>query len=100
MHNIYINILAILYIDINISFSYNFDMGKKNYLSEGGAAMAAVSKAQQKAVNKYVREKYDRILITMPKGQKEVIQAAAEAAGLSVNAFINLCIQEHMEKTD
>lgn len=35
----------------------------------------AVSKAQQKAVNKHVLEEYDRINVTMPKGKKETIQA-------------------------
>lgn len=54
----------------------------------------AVSKAQQKAVNKYVKEKYDRILLTMPKGRKEQIQAAAEAKGESVNGFINRLISD------
>ncbi len=54
----------------------------------------AVSKAQQKAVNKYVKEKYDRILLTMPKGRKEQIQAAAEARGESVNGFINRLISD------
>lgn len=58
----------------------------------------AISKAQQKAVNKYVREKYDRILITMPKGRKEIIQAASEAAGQSVNAFINEAIDDRLNK--
>lgn len=55
-----------------------------------------VSKAQQKAVDKYVRENYDRVLITMPKGQKEAIQAQAQALGLSVNAFIKSAIEDKM----
>ena len=38
-----------------------------------------VSKAQQKAVNKYMSENYDRINLTVPKGQKEIIKAHAEA---------------------
>lgn len=57
----------------------------------------AVSKAQQKAVNKYVREKYDRINITMPKGRKEQIQTAAEARGESVNGFINRLISDALD---
>lgn len=57
----------------------------------------AVSKAQQKAVNKYVKEKYDRINITMPKGRKEQIQAAAEARGESVNGFINRLISDALD---
>lgn len=59
----------------------------------------AVSKAQQKAVNKYVREKYDKLLLTMPKGRKDIIKARAESKGESVNAFINRAIDETMEGT-
>lgn len=55
-----------------------------------------VSKAQQKAVNKYMAANYDRINLTVPKGQKEVIQAHAEANGESVNGFINRAIGEAM----
>lgn len=58
------------------------------------------SKAQQRAVNKYVKDKYDRILLTMPKGQKEIIQAHAEAQGESVNGFINRAIDEASEWDD
>ena len=55
-----------------------------------------VSKAQQKAVNKYMAANYDRINLTVPKGQKEVIQAHAEANSESVNSFINRAIGEAM----
>ena len=57
-----------------------------------------VSKAQQRAVNKYVKANYDRINVTMPKGRKEYIQSHAEARGESVNAFINRAIDEAMER--
>ena len=56
----------------------------------------AVSKAQQKAVNKYMAANYDRINLTVPKGRKEIIQAHAEANGESVNGFINRAIGEAM----
>ena len=58
----------------------------------------AVSKAQQKAVNKYVRDNYDRVNVNMPKGQKENVKAHAEARGESVNAFINRAVLETMER--
>ena len=58
----------------------------------------AVSKAQQKAVNKYMSANYDRINLTMPKGQKDTIKAHAEARGESVNAFVNRAIDETMER--
>ena len=58
------------------------------------------SKAQQKAVNKYVRENYDRVNVNMPKGKKEVAKAHAAAQGESLNAFINRAINETMERDD
>lgn len=58
----------------------------------------AVSKAQQASVNKYVKANYDRINVTMPKGQKETIQSAAAAVGESVNSYINGAIIQRMER--
>lgn len=57
-----------------------------------------VSKAQQKAVRKYVKANYDRLDLTMPKGQKDAIKAHAAGQGESVNAFINRAIVEAMER--
>lgn len=51
-----------------------------------------VSKAQQKAVSKYMKENYDELKARIPKGQKEIIKAHAEAQGESLNAFINRAI--------
>ena len=56
------------------------------------------SKAQQRAVNKYVANNYDRVLVTMPKGEKGRIKAHAESRGESVNGFINRAIVETMER--
>ena len=47
-----------------------------------------VSKAQQKAVNKYMAEKYDRINLVVPKGRREELRAQAEAAGKSLNSYL------------
>lgn len=58
----------------------------------------AVTKAQQKAVNKYMAENYDRVNLTMPKGRKDKIKAHAERRGESLNAFINRAIDETMER--
>ena len=58
----------------------------------------AVTDAQKKAVQKYVKDKYDRVVLTMPKGKKEWIKARADSMGLSVNAFINLAIDTMMEQ--
>lgn len=56
------------------------------------------SKAQQRAQNKWIANTYDRINLTVPKGNKDVIKAHAEARGESVNAFINRAIDETMER--
>ena len=57
-----------------------------------------VSKAQQKAVHKYVRENYDRVEVTLPKGKKAEVKAHAETQGESLNGFINRAIDETMER--
>lgn len=56
------------------------------------------SKAQQRAVSKYMKENYDEIKVRVDKGQKEVIKAHAEAHSESVNGFINRAIDETMER--
>ena len=57
-----------------------------------------VSKAQQKAVNKYMAANYDRINLTIPKGQRDIIKAHADSLGESINAFIGRAITETMER--
>lgn len=55
-----------------------------------------ISKAQQKSVNKYVKENYDRINVTFSKGQREIIRAYAKANSRSVNGFINAAVEAAM----
>ena len=57
-----------------------------------------VSKAQQKAVSKYMKENYDVYQIRMPKGRKDEIKAHAEAQGESVNGFINRAIDNQISQ--
>lgn len=56
------------------------------------------SKAQQKAVTKYMKENYDEIKVRMPKGRKAAIKFHAEEQGESVNGFINRAIDETIER--
>lgn len=58
----------------------------------------ATTKAQQRAVDKYVKANYDRIEFKAPKGRKAEIKAHAEAQGESVNGFIGRAIGETMER--
>lgn len=55
-----------------------------------------VSKAQQKATNKWIAKAYDRINLTVPKGDKDTIKAHADSTGESVNAFIFRAIKQAM----
>lgn len=56
------------------------------------------SKAQQKAVQKYVSNNYDRVVLTLKKGEKEEIQNAAAAAGVSMNKYITEATRQRMER--
>ena len=62
--------------------------------------MSPASKAQQKAVNKYMKSNYDRVNLVRPKGKKDIIQAHAAQQGESVNAYINRAIDEAMQRDD
>lgn len=59
-----------------------------------------VSKKQQACVNRYIDKAYDRINLTMPKGNKEVVSEHAKKRGESVNSFINRAILETMERDE
>lgn len=48
--------------------------------------------------NKYIAKAYDRINLTVYKGEKEQIQAHAQENGESVNGFINRAIKETIER--
>ena len=58
----------------------------------------AVSKAQQRAVAKYMANNYDEIKLRVPKGQKAQMQAFAKKQGKSLNAFIVEIIHNEMNK--
>ena len=48
--------------------------------------------------NKYNASAYDRINLVVPKGDKDIIKAAADKAGQSVNAYILEAVQQRMER--
>ena len=59
--------------------------------------MAPMSDARKRANAKYNAKAYETILIRVRKGQKAIIQANAEEAGESINAYIVRALQERME---
>lgn len=56
------------------------------------------TKAQQKAVHKYVKNNYDRTEILLPKGDKDQAKEHAAKHGESLNGFINRAIRETMQR--
>lgn len=48
--------------------------------------------------NSFIAQAYDRINLTVPKGQKDAIKAHAEKHGESVNAYINRLIAADMQE--
>ena len=57
-----------------------------------------MGKTSVKAVNKYIAKAYDRVNLTMPKGERDKLRAHAEARGESLNGCINRAIREALER--
>ena len=60
----------------------------------------AYTKAGMKAVDKYVRENYDRIGVKIPKGRKTAVEEFAKSKGESVNGLINILLRESLGMTE
>ncbi len=58
----------------------------------------ADKKAGMDYVNKYQKEKYDRITVMAAKGKKAEYQEAAQRQGLSLSAFIMACVDNHIKE--
>ena len=106
--------LFILYIVVNRHICYNLGRVEKvhfiyAYLSqpvqfwigeiyrEGGVKMA-VSKAQQRAVDKYVKNNYDRVEFKPEQGEKARYKAHAEKMGESLNQFLIRAVDETIQR--
>ena len=55
------------------------------------------SEARLRANKKYANAHYDSIRIDFPKGDKERIQTAASAQGMSVSAYIRNAVLQRLE---
>lgn len=58
--------------------------------------MAKNSPAKIAANNRYTAAHYDRLNICIPAGQKATLQAAAQAAGVSVNEYTQRALLAQM----
>lgn len=55
-------------------------------------------KERYKSQNAHTNKIYDRLNFTVPAGKKAIVEAAAECAGLSLNAFCRDAVMEKAEK--
>ena len=56
------------------------------------------SDAMNRAIQKYDREKIDRVMFRVSKGKKELIQEHAARQGESLSAFLNRAVDETMAR--
>ena len=63
-------------------------------VKKGGCLLAPVSEAQKRATAKFEKERYDKILVRLPKGTKERIKATGE----TVNGFITRVVEKELKK--
>lgn len=57
-----------------------------------------ISKSQKKAVQKYESKAYDKILLRVKKGERDLIQAKAVEAGESLNGYIINAVKNRMSE--
>jgi len=61
----------------------------------------AISEARKRANKKWndanMKEKYDRVQLVIPKGERERIKAFAKSHGKSLNSFVYELIQDAMK---
>ncbi len=57
----------------------------------------AVSKAQQAATAKYMKNNYDEMKIRVRKGAKQLIEAAAKADNESINGYVKKAVKAKYE---
>lgn len=47
--------------------------------------------------NQYAKDNYDRITLTVPKGQKDIIKKRASELDVSINEYINSLIRNDID---
>ena len=82
MYSVYLHQYRIAII-ISLELFKVFQRGKSMNSQE-----TKISKAQQKAVNKYVKNNYERINVTFHKGKKDILKYVSEKQNKSVNQYI------------
>lgn len=56
------------------------------------------TKARRDANKRYDQKRVDRVLLRLPKGQRDVVKAHAESQGEKMNEFIKRAIKETISR--
>lgn len=67
-------------------------------MEEKTTSYKGFTEAQKRATQKYLKESVEEIKVRVPKGDRAIIQAHAEAMNESTNKFIRRAIDETMER--
>lgn len=67
-------------------------MGTRKY------AHGTEKQAYSNVRNEFIKEKYDRFNLTLPKGKKDEYQNLAKTHGMSLNALINQLLEDYAKK--
>lgn len=57
-----------------------------------------MGKTSAEVKNRYNAKMYDRIALSVNKGDKDRYKAAAELNGMSLNEFIRYCVEKELKK--
>lgn len=59
-----------------------------------------MTKADIDRAREFNKENYDRVVVFLPKGQKDDLKFHAKCMGESLNSFIKRAIQKQLEEDD
>lgn len=57
-----------------------------------------LTESKRKANDKYIRDHYERIPISYPKGTRDLWKSFASARGLSLAEFVRRAVEEYIKK--
>ena len=60
----------------------------------------AKTKTSTAVKRRYNEKAYDRLAVTIPKGQKAAVEAHAQNKGLSVNGLVNALLREDLNLSE
>lgn len=67
-------------------------------MEEKKSTYRGYTQSQNKATQKYMRDNVDRLFIIVKKGEKDYYKSKASSAGMSLNEFVRVAMDEKIER--